>query len=279
MADLSALLAPTVLWIKLVASLVLAGALVTVDYRYALVTHADPVISVTAQTLGMVAAAPSEMFKWAYDRYRAADQLADENQHLRDELLRLQQQILSYQALEAENQRLRSLAELDPPKTMARSLGAEVLRINTDSFRQQIVINRGGTDGVYVGQPVLDAKGVVGQIFKVGPLQSTVLLVTDVDHAVLTSNARTGDYYLAYGNGHNLKLRYVPRYNDLKVGDILVTSGLDDTYPAQRLVGEVSQIVTLPGRDFLEAHVEAGADLDRNQIVLLVWNRVTDDAP
>ena len=261
------------LWRKLISSLILAIVLVSADYRYAVVDRATPLVDLIVQPIVAASSLPQQFFAWVRAHYRGVEELAEENRRLRQQLLEGGFRAQSVEALEAENRRLRTLAQLDTPAHSQRVLIAEVTKINTSVFRQTITINRGTRDGTYVGQPVLDEHGVVGQVSATGPFQSTVLLVTDVSHALLVRNARTDDRYLAHGNGQGLTLRFVPRHNDLKSDDILLTSGLDDTYPEQHLVGRVAQITAQPGRDFLTANVQAGAQLHRNREVLLVWNR------
>lgn len=261
------------LWRKLISSLILAVVLVSIDYRYAVVDRAAPLVNLVTQPIVAASSLPQQFFEWAYTHYRGVEELVEENQMLRQQLLENIFWTQSVEALEAENRRLRTLTQLDVPTHSQRVLVAEVTKINTDTFRQTITINRGTHDGTYVGQPVLDEHGVVGQISGTSLFQSTVLLVTDVSHALLVRNVRTDDRYLAHGNGQGLTLRFVPRHNDLDPGDILLTSGLDDTYPEQHLVGRVAQITAQPGRDFLEADVQAEAQLHRNQEVLLVWHR------
>ena len=261
------------LWRKLVSSLILAIVLVSVDYRYAVVDRAAPLVDLVIQPIVTASSLPQQFFDWIYTYYREVDELIEENRVLRQQLLEDVFWAQSVGALEAENRRLRTLAQLDVPAHSQRVLIAEVTKINTRAFRQTITINRGTRDGTYVGQPVLDERGVVGQISSTSLFQSTVLLVTDVSHALLVRNARTDDRYLAHGNGQGLTLRFVPRHNDLEPGDVLLASGLDDTYPEQHLVGRITQVTARPGRDFLEADVQAEAQLHRNREVLLVWHR------
>ncbi len=261
------------LWRKLISSLILAIVLVSVDYRYAVVDRAAPLVDLVIQPIVTASSLPQQFFDWIYIHYRGVEELIEENRVLRQQLLEDVFWAQSIGALEAENRRLRTLAQLDVPAHSQRVLVAEVTKINTSAFRQTITINRGTRDGTYVGQPVLDERGVVGQISSTSLFQSTVLLVTDVSHALLVRNARTDDRYLAHGNGQGLTLRFVPRHNDLEPGDVLLTSGLDDTYPEQHLVGRITQVTAQPGRDFLEADVQAEAQLHRNREVLLVWHR------
>ena len=270
------------LWRKLILSLMLAIVLIGVDFRYAVVDRAAPLINFIVLPIITVATLPQQFFEWIYIHYRGIEELDEENRELRKQLLENIFWMETMEALKRENQRLRTLAQLEVPEFSQKTRIAEVTNINTSAFRQTLTINRGSGDDIYVGQPVLDERGVIGQISATGLFQSTVLLITDVSHALLVRNARTDDRYLAHGNGQGLTLRYVPRHNDLVSGDILLTSGLDDTYPEQLLVGQVTQITAQPGRDFLEADVQAEAQLHRNREVLLVWHhksaKKTDDA-
>lgn len=261
------------LWRKLTGNLILAIALISVDYRYAVVDRASPLLDLIIQPIMVAVSLPQRLIDSVHTHYQGVEALAEENRKLRQKLLENVFSSRTLEALRDENRRLRTLAQLDTQKRLKQALVAVVTKSNTNAFRQTITINRGTRNGTYVGQPVLDGRGVVGQISNTSLFQSTVLLVTDVSHALMVRNARTDDRYLAHGNGQGLTLEFVPRHNDLKPGDILLTSGLDDTYPEQHLVGKVTQITARPGRDFLKANVQAEAQLHRNREVLLVWNR------
>lgn len=265
------------LWRKLTGSLILAIALISVDYRYAVADRAAPLLDLIIQPIMVVTGLSQRFIDSVYTHYQGVEALAEENRKLRQQLLENVFSSRTLEALEDENRRLRTLAQLDAQEHSKRALVAVVTRNNTSAFRQTITINRGTRHSTYVGQPVLDKHGVVGQISNTSLFQSTVLLITDVSHALMVRNARTNDRYLAHGNGQGLTLKFVPRHNDLKSGDVLLTSGLDDTYPEQHPVGKVTQIIAQPGRDFLEAGVQAEAQLHRNREVLLVWNRETPE--
>lgn len=261
------------LWRKLTGSLILAIALISVDYRYAAADRAAPLLDLIIQPILVAAGLPQRLVDSVHAHYQGIEALAEENRKLRQQLLENAFSSRTLEALEDENRRLRTLAQLDVQERSKQVLVAVVTKSNTNAFRQTITINRGTRDGTYVGQPVLDKRGVVGQISSTSLFQSTVLLVTDVSHALMVRNARTNDRYLAHGNGQGLTLGFVPRHNDLKSGDVLLTSGLDDTYPEQHLVGKVTQITAQPNQDFLKVDVQAEARLYRNREVLLVWNR------
>lgn len=271
MTDLTIRLAPVTLRLKLILTVALAAALAGLDHRYALAAWSYPAAALVLQPLQAAAAAPGRLWAWTHGHFRDLDALDGANRELRRKLLRADARQHRLSALTHENRRLRTLLGLEPRRRSGRSLVAEVLQVRAGEFRQQMVIDRGAGHGLYPGQPVLDARGVVGQIARVGPLQATVLLITDNRHAMLVRSARTQDRYLAYGDGRGLVLRNVPRTNDLRVGDLLLTSGLDETYPDEYPVGAVADIAELPGRDFLRARVDTAAWLHRSREVLLTW--------
>ena len=271
MADLTVRLAPVTLRLKLILTVALAAALMSLDHRYALAAWSYPAAALALQPLQAAAAAPGRLWTWTRGRFQELDALDDANRSLRRTLQRAGARQHRLAALEHENRRLRTLLGLDARRRSGRSLVAEVMQVHTGEFRQQMIIDRGSSHGLYLGQPVLNARGVVGQIARVGPLQATVLLITDNRHAMLVRSARTQDRYLAYGDGRGLVLRNVSRTNDLRAGDLLLTSGLDDTYPDEYPVGAVADIAELPGRDFLQARVDTAAQPLRSREVLLTW--------
>ena len=271
MTDLTIRLAPVTLRLKLILTVLLAAALMSLDYRYALAARSYPAAALAAQPLQAAAAAPGRLWDWTRGHFRELAALDGANRTLRRALLRADAQRHRLSALEQENRRLRTLLGLEARRRAGRSLVAEVVQVRSSDFRQQMIINRGASDDLYRGQPVLDARGVLGQIARVGPFQATVLLITDNRHAMLVRSARTHDRYLAYGDGRGLVLRNVPRTNDLRVGDRLLTSGLDQTYPDEYPVGTVADIAAPPGRDFLRVRVAAAAWLHRSREVLLTW--------
>ena len=262
---------PSSLWRKLALSLILAVALGSVDHHYTIADRTAPLIGFLILPITAIVDASHAVIEGIRIHTRDIEELGAENARLKRELLNQTYSRQFTRSLEEENRRLRTLAQMDISPDAAKTRVAEVTQINTRAFRQTIRINRGSRHGVTIGQPVLDVNGIVGQTVSVSLFQSMVLLITDVSHALLVRNARTGDRYLAHGNGQGLTLRYVPRHNDLEPGDILVTSGLDDTYPADRHVGEVIEITAHAGRDFLEADIRTIAQLQRNREVLLIW--------
>jgi len=247
------------------------------DHHFNLSRQLYFIIGIPVQAIISLTSIPGQFLDSVQKRFWTIEDLIDQNYQLRQQLVREKQRLRDMNTLELENLRLRKLMQMDLIQPTHQSLLARVTHVDSGPFQQHIVIDRGGQDGIYIGQPVLDSEGVVGQISKIGSGQSTVLLITDASHAMLVRNGRTGDLYLAEGDGHQLKLRYVPPRNDMREGDVMLTTGLDETYPPDHLVGKVSQLISLPGRDFLEADIAVSSSTHSSRELLLLWPSASQD--
>ena len=198
--------------------------------------------------------------------------LVEENRRLREEARALEVRQLKFASLEQENLRLRGLLDTSF-KVGEQVLIAELLSIRLVPYEHVVVINRGSRFGVHPGQAVVDAKGVVGQVLRVTPRSSEVMLITDPAHATPVQISRNGVLTLALGTGQTdrLALPYLPANADVKVGDLLVTSGMGGVFPAGYPVAMVTAIA--PEKSpFAKVSAVPVAELDRNREVLLVWN-------
>ena len=175
-------------------------------------------------------------------------------------------------AIKQENSQLKQLL-LTSSKEKMKTMAAQIMAVDLTSSRQLVILNKGKRDKVYVGQPVLDAKGVMGQIIEVGYLTSTVLLITDSKSAVPVSDNRTGEHAILVGTADPglLSLINLPHTSMIAKGDLLVTSGLGRLYPEGYPVGRVDKITKISGDDFIKVDVTPVALLDRDRLVLLIW--------
>jgi rod shape-determining protein MreC len=199
--------------------------------------------------------------------------LEAENVQLREELLRARARTQRIMALESENRRLRELLA-SAAALEERVLVAEVLATNQDPYRHQITLNRGGRDGLYRGQALVDAHGVLGQVVRVLPTMSVALLVTDPDHGIPVEVNRTGLQTIAVGRGDGLGLvlPFLPGNADIRVGDLLMSSSLGGRFPSGYPVGEVTELRYQPGEHFMEAIALPAARINQGRQVLLVWS-------
>ena len=200
--------------------------------------------------------------------------LLRENRDLHATQVLLRAQLQKFEALERENARLRALLH-SSTQAGERVLIAELLSVDLDPYKHQLSINKGSADGVYIGQPLLDAHGVMGQITHTGPFSSTALLITDTSHATPVQFNRTGIRTIAIGAGdlNRLELPHLPNNVDVEAGDLLVTSGLGGRFPYGYPVAVVTGIETDPSGSFAHIRAVPAAHLDRTREVLLVWQR------
>jgi rod shape-determining protein MreC len=156
-------------------------------------------------------------------------------------------------------------------------LVAELLAVDLDPYRQRIVINKGARHGAFVGQPLLDAHGVMGQITEVNPISASAILISDPSHALPVQINRNGLRMLAFGTGNPqvLSLRHVSVNADVQVGDVVSTSGLGGRYPPDYPVGRVTRVHHQPGEPFVVVEAAPFSHLDRSREVLLVWSAKT----
>jgi rod shape-determining protein MreC len=205
--------------------------------------------------------------------FRSREDLLRENEALRQKQVELDGRVLRMEALEAENERIRELLS-SAASLQTRVLIAEVLSVSQDPYRHQILLNKGERDGVYKGQALVDASGIMGQVIVVNPTNSVALLITDPDHSTPVEVNRTGLQTIARGrgDGQTLSLPFLPGNADVKVGDLLVTSGLGGHFPPGYPVGKINELRHPAGENFMEGIAYPSARLNQSRQALLVWS-------
>lgn len=244
----------------------------TADHRAHHLQVLRGVLSTVVYPVQLAVNLPIQWGHWIAENVSSREKLISENERLRREMLVVGSRLEKYAALEAENRRLRGL--LDSAKKVGeRVLVAELLAVDMDPFSRRIELNKGTRDGVRPGQSLIDSYGVMGQVVQAGPFSSVALLITDPSHEVPVQVQRSGLRAVAVGTGsvNQLKLLHVPNNADVRVGDLLVTSGLGGRFPAGYPVGHVISVARDRGRPFATVMVEPSARLERNREVLLVW--------
>ena len=255
----------------LIAYLTLAMIVMVVDHRGSYLERLRVFSSSVVEPFYRVAAFPSDVARAGRMAIATQDHLVEENRNLREALLLAQVRLNRMSALTAQNDRLKQL--LDVRKDLG--LGVQLARlvdIDLDPFPHRIVLDAGSSQNISMGQPVLDAQGVMGQIVEVLPNTSVAMLVTDPTHAIPVMIKRTGLRTIAYGTGSidRLRLPNIPISADIDVGDSLVTSGLGGRFPAGFPVGEILEISNDESGMFAAAVAKPAAALDRSGEVLLL---------
>lgn len=242
------------------------------DHRQHYLEEVRSTLSVVIYPLQLLINAPFKAADWASSEFRTHQRLMQDNARLSIENLRLRAQLQKFDAMENENMRLRELLE-SSFKAGDRVLITELLRVNMEPYTHQIILNKGSQQEVFAGQPVIDAEGIMGQVVHVGPFTSTVMLITDPNHALPVEVNRNGLRSIAIGTGEllQLELLYIPPNGDIKVGDLLVSSGLGGRFPAGYPVAIVTRVDIKPGQRFARVLAEPKAELQRTRELLLVW--------
>jgi len=247
-------------------------ALMTADHKGQHLESLRGILATFVYPLQYAVDLPIQAGTWIAETVTSRADLLGENKRLRRQNLRIQSRLEKLAELDAENRRLRSLLD-SSIKVGERVLIAELLSVDMDPFSRRIVLNKGTRDGVYSGQSLIDSNGVMGQIVHAGPFSSNALLITDPSHALPVQAHRSGLRAVAVGTGpmNMLELLHIPNNADLRVGDLLVTSGLGGRFPPGYPVGHIASIERDRGRPFANIRVEPTAMLERNREVLLVW--------
>jgi rod shape-determining protein MreC len=206
--------------------------------------------------LQYVVNAPIDVVSWMSTSLTTQQHLLSENASLKAQQILLQAQLQQLIALQNENSQLRQLMQSIPHTQGVKMLIAKILAVDSDPFTQEVVLDQGTSDGVYVGQPVLDSTGVMGQIISVAGSTSRMMLLSDSRSAIAVEDARNQVRAIALGKGISgeLYLGYVSQ----------TTAG----YP----VGVVTKISRDPSEPFVSIDVEPAASLDRSRLVLLLWS-------
>lgn len=220
-----------------------------------------------------VAAVPIRFGRWFAALFSNREDLELENERLKQENLIHRGQIQRMANLAAENLRLRLLLNATE-LFLDRVLVTEVIGVSPTPKRHTLIIDRGRNDNVYVGQPLLDAEGLMGQIISVHDNHSVGLLITDSTHAIPVQVLRNGLRSIAEGTSdyNQLRLRFLSSTADIKLGDELVSSGLGERFPPGYPVGRVTGVDQAVGTDFVEVSVSPTAKIDRSKHLLLVFN-------
>lgn len=219
-----------------------------------------------------VADIPTRVSYWIDDVFVSHGDLIEENARLREELLFAQRELQLVAGLATENSRLRALQEASAAVN-GNILTAEIINISSDPGSRRVLINRGEQHGVELGQALLDAHGLMGQVVEVLPFTSWVMLITDSRHGTPVQVNRSGERAIARGSRSEipeLELEYVPDTSDIVVGDLLVSSGLGQRFPKDYPVAQVTSVVHDRGQPFATIKARPLAQMDRTRHVMLL---------
>jgi rod shape-determining protein MreC len=254
-------------------------ALMTLDHRLAALQGIRATLSVAIYPLQYTVNLPFRLADWTTTTLRSQQTLVVQNNELRERKQELEFRQLRMAALEEENQRLRAMLQ-SSSRQWEQVLIAELMSVSYEPLRRQLLVNKGSHHGVFIGQPVVDAHGIMGQVIHTSLFSSSVLLITDPRHNIPIQVNRNGLRTLAAGTGNpeQMEILYLPNNADIQVGDLLVSSGLGRRFPAGYPVAEVSHIERDPSEPVASIHARPLAQLEQTREVLLVWPATTEEA-
>ncbi|MFJ3469504.1 rod shape-determining protein MreC [Pseudomonas sp. NPDC090201] len=259
--------------VRLLVLVVLSVAVMVVDARFTLLKPVRSQMSLVLMQSYWIADLPERLYQGVASQFGSRTELAAENEKLKTENLLLQGRLQKLAALTEQNVRLRELLNSSALVNEKVEV-AELIGMDPNPFTHRIIINKGERDGVVLGQPVLDARGLMGQVVELMPYTSRVLLLTDSTHSIPVQVNRNGLRAIASGTGNpeRLELRHVADTADIKEGDLLVSSGLGQRFPAGYPVATVKEVIHDSGQPFAIVRAVPTAALNRSRYLLLVFS-------
>jgi len=261
------------LGLRVLVLIITSIVLMYLDHRQ---NHLDGIrrgIGVAVYPVQLVVDAPVRLWAWLGASTTSRNELELELGRLRAERLLTNARLQRLTALEAENARLRAL--LDARSTVRDEVRvAEIMAVDANPYEHNLVINVGNRDGVYDGQAIVDANGVIGQVIETGIMTAQAVLISDADHALPVEVNRNGLRTIAVGTGEidRLDLPFLPNNADIRAGDLLVTSGLGGTFPTGYPVAVVDSVTRIPQQPFADVTATPEAALDQVREVMLIWS-------
>ena len=264
------------LGLRILAFIFLSILVMFFDHRE---NHLDGIrkaIGAAVYPVQIVVDAPVRLWRWLGESTTSRNELELELGRLQAERLLTNARLQRLTALEAENARLRSLLEARS-RVRDEVRVAEILAVDSNPYEHNLVIGVGSREGVYDGQAIVAARGVVGQVIKTGLTTAQAILISDADHALPVEVNRNGLRTIAKGTGEidRLDLPFLPNNADIRAGDLLVTSGLGGAFPAGYPVAVVDSVTRIPHEPFADVTATPAAALEQVREVMLIWSKPT----
>ena len=254
---------------RFVVYVALAAGLMVADYRFSLMQPVRAAVMPMLYPAQWLANQPVQLYQYFADLSQSKSELLEQNRRLLEENGRLKIDLQRDKVNTDELRELKKLYSLQQ-KGIHNVIGAEVISNGKDPLSERLIIGKGSQDGLKVGDAVIDQSGLIGLLTQVHTQSAEIELISSGQSIVPIAVSRTGERNLAYGNGSGLDLRYFPTGSDLKPGDVLLTSGLDGTYPAGIPVATVSKVVRASGTPYYDTQLTPLAALRSSRFVLVL---------
>lgn len=248
-----------------------AVALMIADHRFHALETVRLSLSAMAQPVQQISTMPGEALVRIGDYFASQERLLRENQELKVKVLEQSAAAQEARLLKAEEEHLLAMTS-GRSGYVEKGTIAEVLYAARNPFTRKIIVDKGLTNSIQAGMPVIDGRGVVGQVTNVGTFSSEVTLVTEKDQSVPVMVVRNGLRAVAVGSGKDgsIDIPFMPVSADVQTGDMFVTSGIDGTYPPGLVVAEVTSVQKNAAYVFAKISAKPAAGVDNHRYVMLL---------
>jgi len=257
--------------LRIILIFILSSGMMYLDFQGNYTDRLRSYLSVTLLPIQVAANAPKKIINNLKNKLNDRESILTENQLLKKENIQLYSKVQQTYKLEAENKRLFELLKAKP-EDGKNFIFADIISVNQDRDKHQIIINKGSMDGIDLGAAIADSKGIIGHIVRDQVLASEVLLISDPEHGIPIEIARNGLRAIAIGIGSydEIILNNLPNNSDIKINDVLITSGLGGRYPEGYPVAIISNIERVKGDSYLSIGAKPIANLKNINEVLVI---------
>jgi rod shape-determining protein MreC len=256
--------------------IILSVSAIILDNKYKQINYIRSIISdVIIYPIEMMSSIPKSIIELVVLESQEGPDLQLEITKLKDENLNLKIKLQEFQSLKDENLRLRNMAKESTVISNKQTL-VKVISASAHPNKKIISIDKGRKEAVFEGQNVLGLKGLIGQVIEVNYLSSKVLLISDLNHNVPAQITRTGEKLIVSGMGRDDKLRvsYAPLNMDIKIGDIVATSGIANRFKLNIPIGKISDVIYNQDKNFVEAIVLPYENIGNIAELILIWDYI-----
>jgi len=259
--------------LKLLFYLTLSIIFLVLDNNYAISNKVRFNTSYIIEPIYTISAWPSSIYNNISKHFDSKKDLIKKNELLEKKIIIQSGIIQKIPSLQKENKRLKELLNSSTTTNSLKILIAELIKVNLSPFSNKLIINKGKENNLYLGQVAIDNLGLLGQVSEINKDFSVITLISDPGHALLAVNARTNKRIVVSGIGDNRKLKaiYIPLNEDVKEGDILITSGLDNIFPEGYLIGQITKVEKNLNQNFQDVDIVPSSSLSSNREVMLLW--------
>jgi len=259
-------------FLKLFIPVLIAIFLIFSDYKFSYLDSVKHAITRLISPVYVLVNLPSQLYIWINEQGTSKQFLLSQNKRLSVELTRLKVDLQDHNALLLDNQKLSKLLKSRYQLDKGIFVLARIGSISQSRLKKQIVINKGSSDGIKIGQIALGADGVLGQVSRVTPLYSNILLITDPTQHIPIKNQRNGIRGIGKGIASRqgkLMVRFIESGLDVKVGDVFLTSAIGSKFPAGYPVGRVTHIENRTNDPFLHIELTPTQTIQQLEFVLI----------